>query len=148
MRKFSHPPNLIVLHHAAALSSSLLPPNDPLHTIRVWHAERGFADIGYHAVTHGDRWYLGRNCDYVGAHCYGLNKRSLGICCFADLTREPLTSDMITSVCQVVEFFRSEFGWLPVVGHNNVAATLCPGPDLVQAVNRQLESRNFGTLLS
>ena len=64
--------------------------------IRSWHLERGFGDIGYHAVilnghrTSRTKYNVkldgvisrGRPETLVGAHCeaQGMNRRSLGVC--------------------------------------------------------------------
>ena len=43
--------------------------------------ENGWDDIGYHFVIRRDGTVeLGRDIDVTGAHAYGLNKYSIGIC--------------------------------------------------------------------
>jgi len=50
-------------------------------TIRQWHLERGFDDIGYHYVIRRDGTVeKGRPLEYIGAHCLGQNSDSIGIC--------------------------------------------------------------------
>jgi hypothetical protein len=64
-----------------------------VEVVRQWHRERGFDDIGYHfLITNGKistkrtlialdgAVCLGRSLDYQGAHTYGFNKDSIGIC--------------------------------------------------------------------
>ena len=49
-------------------------------TIRKWHLQRGFSDIGYHYVIHIDGTIeAGRASERVGEHCVGQNKNSIGI---------------------------------------------------------------------
>ncbi len=49
--------------------------------IRSWHLERGFTDIGYHAVVlRGGEVEVGRPESVLGAHCVGHNRASLGVC--------------------------------------------------------------------
>jgi N-acetylmuramoyl-L-alanine amidase len=50
--------------------------------IRTWHIrDRGFRDIGYHYVVLKDgRVETGRNVNIIGAHCYGHNVHSIGVC--------------------------------------------------------------------
>ena len=50
--------------------------------IREWHRQRGWVDIGYHYVVrkNGDV-EIGRPLEAVGAHVYGANSQSVGICC-------------------------------------------------------------------
>ena len=49
--------------------------------IERWHRERGFAMCGYHFVIALDgEVQPARPAGYVGAHCEGHNKRSIGVC--------------------------------------------------------------------
>jgi N-acetylmuramoyl-L-alanine amidase len=49
--------------------------------IKSWHQQRGWSTIGYHYVIRKDGSIEeGRNIDIPGAHCYGYNKNSIGIC--------------------------------------------------------------------
>jgi len=58
-----------------------------------WHRERGFDKVGYHYVilngwlteklcsAHMDgHMETGRHTEEVGAHCYGKNTKSIGVC--------------------------------------------------------------------
>lgn len=50
-------------------------------TIRGWHKERGFLDIGYHYVIDVDgSIHKGRPVSKTGAHVEGSNQRNLGVC--------------------------------------------------------------------
>ena len=50
-------------------------------TIKQWHLQRGFSDIGYHYVIDLDGTIeKGRDESLVGAHCVGKNAISIGIC--------------------------------------------------------------------
>lgn len=51
-------------------------------TIRKYHIhEKGWDDIGYHYVIHRDGEIAqGRDVEKVGAHCYGHNDDSIGVC--------------------------------------------------------------------
>ena len=49
--------------------------------IREWHLERDFIDIGYHWVIPRDgSLEQGRPADTVGAHTFGYNSTSVGVC--------------------------------------------------------------------
>ncbi|QZT36574.1 N-acetylmuramoyl-L-alanine amidase [Halosquirtibacter xylanolyticus] len=55
--------------------------HDNIQTVRRWHMERGWKDIGYHyfICLNGDiKW--GRAVETIGAHCRGYNADSIGIC--------------------------------------------------------------------
>jgi len=46
-----------------------------------WHVARGFRKVGYHYVIKKDGTVeTGRSHEVVGAHCYGHNQFTLGIC--------------------------------------------------------------------
>jgi len=50
-------------------------------TIRKWHKDRGFDDIGYHGVIQPDgEFSVGRDLHTVGAHVKGANTGNLGVC--------------------------------------------------------------------
>ena len=51
-------------------------------TIRKWHIhDRNFSDVGYHYIILRDGTIeKGREDNVIGAHCYGYNSESLGVC--------------------------------------------------------------------
>lgn len=62
-------------------SDSDNPEHDNIETIRQWHIEKGFKDIGYHLVlTKDGAIHSGRPIDHVGAHCITQNISSIGLC--------------------------------------------------------------------
>tara|TARA_R100000656_G_scaffold124922_1_gene104384 strand:- start:5513 stop:5956 length:444 start_codon:yes stop_codon:yes gene_type:complete len=55
--------------------------HDNVEIIRSWHVARGWDDIGYHFFIQKDgNLQIGRPIIKDGAHCYGQNKTSIGIC--------------------------------------------------------------------
>lgn len=67
----------IVLH----CSDSDIEAHDNVETIRSWHLERGWRDIGYHfVITKDGSVDRGRDINLPGAHAKGFNSRSIGIC--------------------------------------------------------------------
>lgn len=67
----------IILHCSATREGQDIRAN----TIRQWHKQRGFEDIGYHYVIDLDgKVEKGRDEKMVGAHCVGQNSDSIGIC--------------------------------------------------------------------
>jgi len=64
----------IILHHAAAQNCSA-------EDIHRWHLNNGWSGAGYHFLVRKDgKVYRLRPEDKVGAHAYGSNNNSLGIC--------------------------------------------------------------------
>lgn len=54
---------------------------ETVESIRRMHKAQGWADIGYHYLVYLDgSVHNGRNVDLVGAHCYGYNTNSIGVC--------------------------------------------------------------------
>jgi N-acetylmuramoyl-L-alanine amidase len=80
MKVFSKPITHIILHTAE------FDGHADKDIIKRWHLEKGWEDIGYHWVITGS-WYdekcltqHGRQPIYEGAHAWGYNSKSLGIC--------------------------------------------------------------------
>jgi len=56
--------------------------------IRAWHLERGWRDVGYHfVIRRNGRVEAGRPLDEVGAHVYGYNRVSWGVCMVGGVDR-------------------------------------------------------------
>ncbi|QUI24863.1 N-acetylmuramoyl-L-alanine amidase [Vallitalea pronyensis] len=74
-------PLYIIVHHALKSSCSI-------YDIHKWHIGFGWAGCGYHFfVTKEGKIYRGRREEQRGAHCKGMNSKSLGIClegCYQD----------------------------------------------------------------
>lgn len=84
--------NKVILH----CSASDVVHDDDVEVIRLLHTSpkthltywknkkvsgRGFSDIGYHfVITKDGVVHTGRSVAYQGAHCYGQNHDSIGIC--------------------------------------------------------------------
>lgn len=74
MRKLTQ---YIVVHCSATVSDCDI----GVSTIRDWHKQRGFKDIGYHfVIRRNGKIETGRKQDEVGAHVEGYNSRSVGVC--------------------------------------------------------------------
>lgn len=95
-------------------------------TIREWHVnERGWSDIGYHYVIKRDGTVEnGRDLDgdgnvdeEVGAHVFGHNKNSIGICLVGGKPRANFTMKQYSALFQLVYRLRNEYGHLSVKGH-------------------------------
>ena len=68
---------MIILHCSATREGQDIKAK----TIKQWHKDRGFDDIGYHYVIDLDGTIeKGRSEELAGAHCKGHNATSIGIC--------------------------------------------------------------------
>lgn len=96
-------PTDIVVHHSASRFGDV-------PTIRRWHLERGYSDIGYHAVILNgcrqagkyekslDGHISGGRSELIrGAHCVagGMNNTALGVCLVGDSTQEKFSDAQI-----------------------------------------------------
>lgn len=97
--------NKVILH----CSASDNPKHDNLETIKQWHLDRGFNDIGYHYVIDKKGNILeGRTEDRVGAHCEGQNHDSIGIC----LTGlEVFTTEQFSSLRWLVNKLKEKYSF-------------------------------------
>lgn len=102
-------------------------------TIRQWHLQRGFNDIGYHYVIYRDgSIHGGRAESKIGAHCTGQNAHSIGVCYVGGLDRngkEPKdtrTEAQKASLVRLVRGLRTKYPNATIHGHNEFAAKACP----------------------
>lgn len=88
---------------------------DDVETIRRWHLERGFDDIGYHyVILESGTVQPGRDLERAGAHCQGYNSDSVGICLIGDYS---FTKDQFRALRTLVDIFENTYGKLEVHGH-------------------------------
>ena len=98
--------------------------------------ERKWAGIGYHYLIRKDGMIeQGRRPDMVGAHAYGHNKNSLGICLAGNFNLAKPTGAQMASLCQLAAWLCQEYKLNPlkrgvIVGHRDLNDTDCPGKNL------------------
>ncbi len=103
--------------------------------IKVWHLQRGFADIGYHYVVRLDGTIeIGRPLHMTGAHCKGHNARSIGVCYIGgcDAAMRPAdtrTAAQRESLALLIDWLRKLFPGAKVSSHRDYAAKACPSFD-------------------
>lgn len=121
----------LVVHHSASKRSVTF------GEVRSWHLDNGWDTIGYHYLVEEDgRLYYGRHPWQVGAHVGGKNTGKLGICLVGDNTQEgeEWTGPQIDTMRQFIAASRLIWHSIFVVGHNELADTLCPGLDLSEVL--------------
>lgn len=113
--------------------------NVSVEDIRRWHTApvsqggRGWSDIGYHYVIYRDgSVHEGRNVNIAGAHCYGHNTNSIGVCYVGGLARDGKTpADTRTKAqCDALEKLLIELRRIypdaKIYGHRDFANKACP----------------------
>lgn len=123
--------NLVVIH----CSDSDIPSHDNIDTIRKWHHERGWKDIGYHYfIDKTGNVYTGRLEEHIGAHVKGYNSRSIGICLSG---RDKFTDEQFRSLERLSLDILKRYGLskLDVLAHCDLDAfKTCPNFDLESLV--------------
>ena len=108
-------------------SASDNPSHDNVKTIRRWHKERGFSDIGYHFFIHKNgKISVGRPIDKIPAAQYKHNTGTIAICLHG-LKKEKFTQAQfkaVQSLCQ--EINSAYFSNISFHGHKEVSAKACP----------------------
>ncbi len=117
----------IVIHHSA---SSL---DTTIQDIHRWHLARNWIGIGYHYVIYADGdIYRGRPELAMGAHAYQdadheANSNGLGICLIGNFDQQPPTGKQMDSLPELVLDIWKRYPSIPIIGHQDVMATACPG---------------------
>lgn len=115
--------NRMILHHSGV---TVLQSVEIIHN---YHKNtRGYAGIGYHFYVRKDGTvYRGRPEDTVGAHAYGANSDSIGICAEGDYNTETMSEVQKNAIKELVAYLKAKYGINTVVGHRDTIATSCPG---------------------
>ena len=105
-------------------------------TIRQWHLQRGFSDIGYHYVIYRDgSIHIGRDESIIGAHCTGHNTNSIGVCyiggCASDgkTPKDTRTSEQRQSLLNLLKELKVKYPKASIHGHRDFANKACPSFD-------------------
>ena len=113
----------IILHHADAKSCSA-------EDIHRWHLNNGWSGAGYHFLVKKDgKVYRLRPEDKVGAHAYGSNYNSLGICFEGDYMEEDMLEAQKAAGKELVAYLKNKYNIKTVQAHRDVCATSCPGDE-------------------
>ena len=115
---------LLVLHHQGATA------RQTVKQIHDYHKNsKGWAGIGYHFYvrTNGEIWQ-GRPLEYVGAHAYGFNDNSIGICFEGNFEVEEMSEAQKEAGKWLVSYILNKYPTIKnIKGHRDLMATACPG---------------------
>lgn len=115
--------NTIIFHHSGV---SVL---QDIETIHNYHKNsRGYAGIGYHFYIRKDgKIYEGRPINWVGAHAYGNNKNSIGICFEGDFENEQMSQEQFKAGAELIKYLTINYYIKYFRRHCEVNKTNCPG---------------------
>ncbi|MCQ0987558.1 phage tail tip lysozyme [Jiella marina] len=123
------PINEIIVHCTATPAGREV----SVDTIRSWHKQRGWRDIGYHWVVHLDGSVEeGRPVGQVGAHVAGHNTGTIGVVYVGGVDKDMRAKDTRTAAQKdgLEKLLRDLMSHYPSVtkisGHNQYAAKACP----------------------
>ena len=135
LKKSTRTINEIIVHCSATPEGK----DYTLDTIRQWHLQRGFSDIGYHYVIHPDgKVEEGRDVNIAGAHCSGHNSKSSGICYIGGMTadnkkaKDTRTEEQRKSLKVLLMAMRKLYPSASIHGHRDFAAKDCPSFDATE----------------
>lgn len=105
-------------------------------TIRQWHLQRGFSDIGYHYVVYRDgSIHIGRDESIIGAHCTGHNSYSIGVCyiggCASDgkTPKDTRTTEQKQSLVKLLKELKTKYPQASIHSHKDFTNKACPSFD-------------------
>ena len=111
----------IILHHADAKNCSA-------EDIHRWHLNNGWSGAGYHFLVKKDgKVYRLRPEDKVGAHAYGSNYNSIGICFEGNYMEEDMQTEQVKAGKELVAYLKNKYNITTVQRHKDVCSTNCPG---------------------
>lgn len=130
MRKITE----IIIHCSATKEGVLYRAKD----IDEWHRKLGWKGIGYHYVINIDGLIeIGRKEVEIGAHCYGHNENSIGVCYIGGLDKEGKPKDTRTnmqkaSMINLLKGLKRAFPDAKIIGHRDTGAQKeCPCFDAI-----------------
>lgn len=120
---------MIVIHCADTPASMDIGAKE----IRGWHIkERGWKDIGYHYVIRRNGVVeKGRNIEVIGAHAYGYNVNSIGICMVGGKPEANFTIEQWSALEKLVKGLKFTYKNAQILGHRDLnKGKTCPQFDV------------------
>ena len=131
-------PKYLIIHHSASSNTTTI------EDIRKWHINNNkWTDIAYHKIIYQDGSInQGRNDAVQGAHAFGANAVSLGICLIGNFETNELPEVMKKTLIQTLATLCKRYN-IPaknIIGHYQVSkmfnapagASGCPGKNVIK----------------
>lgn len=114
-------------------SASDFPQHDNIATIKKWHLEKGFSDIGYHfVITKNGQIFNGRNIEKIPAAQCGYNTNSIAICLTG---MRNFSSEQYSSLKKLCAEINNDIKNVTFHGHCEVSSKPCPVFDYKTVLN-------------
>lgn len=119
---------MIIIHCSAVRPDR----TSSVEEIGVWHKALGWDGCGYHYVVRRDGTVeTGRAEARQGAHCYGWNRQSIGVCYEGGLDSQGRPADTRTpeqkhALLNLVKELKTRYPNASIHGHNEFARKSCP----------------------
>ena len=128
MNKPTRPIHTIFLH----CSDSDIKAHDNITTIKNWHLQRGFNDVGYHYFIRKDGTIeYGRDLNLIPASQYGYNTGSIAICLSG---KDSFYEGQFKSLKKLIQCLERDLEKdLKIRLHNEVSSKTCPNFTLQDA---------------
>lgn len=110
-------------------------------TIRMWHKQQGWLDVGYHFVIKRNGFIEeGRPVDVVGSHVKDWNSRSVGVCLVGGIDAKGkfeanFTPAQMQALRELLKVLKSHYPNADIKAHHDVAPKACPSFDLQRWLN-------------
>lgn len=138
--KLKHPvPYVIISHTATDFCSTQSECTMHVRFAQTFHIEsRKWLDIGYNFLVGGDGLaYVGRSWDYIGAHAFGFNNRSIGISFIGTFNSVKPPKNQLFAAQRLIELGVEGGKIAPdykLLGHRQISRTLSPGDALYSVI--------------
>src|SRR5690606_13985203 len=106
-------------------------PSWTIEDVHRYHQSKGWAGIGYNYwIDFKGNIYEGRGT-HVGSHVEGWNSKTIGIGYQGDFTKQKMTDAQLQAGIELNHHLMTRYGLTPsdIIGHCDLAATTCPGPN-------------------
>ena len=114
--------NRVFLH----CSASDNPRHDNVASIRKWHLQNGWSDIGYHYLISKDgKIHAGRNIEITPASQKGHNTGTIAIC-LSGLAKDQFTQAQFNSLRAFCHEINKAYPQITFHGHCEVSSKTCP----------------------
>jgi len=127
-------PSYIVIHHTASNQNTTT-----VKAVNAWHKVRGFPKskrgyyVGYHFLILADDYVQTRDENEIGAHTYGWNDESLGVCLAGNFdVDQTLTEHQTKNLKELLILLMNthKIDARRLVLHRDLAQTACPGRNI------------------